>query len=439
MPLEQYFIQNTAAVAKFESDLRTLFDSSNLNQTEHRKEQVDLERLLELCTKGDAQGYPYIITKWWHFPSEKSEEFYLDTCYPLEISTSQGGRSMGHCSDFILFVYYSGARLNPQYNEAIHAEKVKRCPNSTFLHGEYPLWIQFESGARNFWMPNIEQVSIKQEKFISKTSKFLAKTQKTFTILKKYLEEKDLNIPIVRTFHSTPDPLYQLEIPGKRNFGRFFHANGHSGLKSTIELIECWKNHPDFPLLTIIGKNEVVELPNIRYHYFLNISELRRTQWENGIHICPSVREGFGHYINEARGMGAMLITTDFGPMNEFLNNNSGVLVKNSGLLHEDYQLFTNIQVKVSANGICDAVKIVLGKSYTTREEMGKSGRVQFQDDYKKMKQSKTELKLDTVSYFRGFSISNDQVDDFLWNLEKKISSHAQSLGMQVECNSCLI
>ena len=43
-------------------------------------------------------------------------------------------------------------------------------------------------------------------------------------------------------------------------------------------------------------------------------------------HLCPSEYEGFGHYINEARSTGALIISTDAAPMNELVKN--GILIK---------------------------------------------------------------------------------------------------------------
>lgn len=42
-------------------------------------------------------------------------------------------------------------------------------------------------------------------------------------------------------------------------------------------------------------------------------------QAEHPIHVCASEREGFGHYINEARAAGALVVSTDHPPMNELI------------------------------------------------------------------------------------------------------------------------
>lgn len=45
------------------------------------------------------------------------------------------------------------------------------------------------------------------------------------------------------------------------------------------------------------------------------------------VHVCPSSREGFGHYINEARSVGALVVTIAAGPMNELVQDGkSGVV-----------------------------------------------------------------------------------------------------------------
>lgn len=41
-----------------------------------------------------------------------------------------------------------------------------------------------------------------------------------------------------------------------------------------------------------------------------------------------SEREGFGHYLNEARSVGALILTTDHAPMSKLIDGTNGILVR---------------------------------------------------------------------------------------------------------------
>jgi len=45
------------------------------------------------------------------------------------------------------------------------------------------------------------------------------------------------------------------------------------------------------------------------------------------VHLCPSLTEGWGHIVNNARAVGAVVITTDAAPMNELIDADCGFLV----------------------------------------------------------------------------------------------------------------
>lgn len=64
------------------------------------------------------------------------------------------------------------------------------------------------------------------------------------------------------------------------------------------------------------------------YRELAEFEDVRRLQNSHGIHVCVSEREGFGHYINEARAVGALVVTTNHPPMNELITEETGVLVQ---------------------------------------------------------------------------------------------------------------
>ncbi len=107
-------------------------------------------------------------------------------------------------------------------------------------------------------------------------------------------------------------------------------SGGHQ--KGTAEIIEAWCRHPEWPHLTILaGKSPIAvedahNLTVIRE--WCSDEELRRHMQRCGVHVCCSNSEGFGHSIVEAMSCGALVITTDFPPMNELINESRGVLVR---------------------------------------------------------------------------------------------------------------
>lgn len=125
------------------------------------------------------------------------------------------------------------------------------------------------------------------------------------------------------------------------DFTQFLHVKGKSRFKNTQTLLNFWMKNPNLPLLNIVhhgdeninGYLEISEPfyvhSNIKIHqYKMKKEKLKFLMNTCGFHICCSSTEGYGHYINEARSVGAIVVTTQFPPMNSFLKEDYGVPIQ---------------------------------------------------------------------------------------------------------------
>jgi hypothetical protein len=111
---------------------------------------------------------------------------------------------------------------------------------------------------------------------------------------------------------------------------RFLHLAGRSPLKGTARLRELWRQHPDWPPLTIVqdGADPGTGAANLTVHCgFMGDEALRTLQNAHRFHLCTSEAEGWGHYIAEAMSVGAVTFTCDAAPMNELVAAERGVLI----------------------------------------------------------------------------------------------------------------
>lgn len=118
---------------------------------------------------------------------------------------------------------------------------------------------------------------------------------------------------------------YRPSLARKMDFSRYLHVAGKSRVKGTGAVIKAWSDNPSFPRLILLRHHtgtdftipENIKLINQR----ISTNSLLKLQNESGIHLCPSKTEGFGHYLMEAMSAGAVVITTDGPPMNEFIKD----------------------------------------------------------------------------------------------------------------------
>ena len=199
--------------------------------------------------------------------------------------------------------------------------------------------------------------------------------------MSKYLND----IEKVEKINWTSECKYMDNI--KMNYNSFLHVKGQSRFKQTQVLLDLWIKHPDWPMLTITHYGNCnlngyldIKVP-IKIHENITIYQHKMTKTmlsilmnQNGCHICPSFIEGFGHYINEARSCGAVVITPNCPPMNEFINNN-GILIQTNNIKKYNLGLYCTI----SEEDLEQAILEYLNLSFFDRKEMGNNSKKMFE------------------------------------------------------------
>lgn len=115
---------------------------------------------------------------------------------------------------------------------------------------------------------------------------------------------------------------------------KYLHIAGQSRSKGTGAVFASWK--PTYPEMVFTKLNNFQKYtihPDNITTVFERMSDKKMYALMNGyyFHLCPSEYEGFGHYIWEAKSCGAVVITTDAPPMNEFVEDGvDGFTVKPS-------------------------------------------------------------------------------------------------------------
>lgn len=124
---------------------------------------------------------------------------------------------------------------------------------------------------------------------------------------------------------------------------KFVHTAGSSGWKGTRQVVDCWLSETGLPPLDLymnegafvglLGKEYKSQVQSTDHPVNVKLGgvptlEFDKLVADTAFFLCPSVMEGYGHYMNQARASGAVVVTTDVHPMNELITSNDmGVLV----------------------------------------------------------------------------------------------------------------
>ncbi|OWZ07857.1 hypothetical protein PHMEG_00019691 [Phytophthora megakarya] len=368
----------------------------------------------------------------------------LKKCPDVDIYLPDGIRGPGYCEDAVAFTKYLHSRLLPLWvledkffdpdtnTEVMYYDLCPLTPMLFFNHyfDDRPTRSEWPKEKPIYIMPNIEMRELTAKEYWS-VDAVLCRTLTCDQRVKAWYaqEGNPRNTKVFYTkFTSSDTATHAVEMIGEENIRpknfakvRFTHTAGSSTYKGTEQVLDCWLSHPNFPPLdlyvheTIYGErfqatydDAILEATNVNLiRKRMDVAGFGKVLAESSFFLCPSTQEGYGHYIDQARASGGVIITTDVHPMNELISSKDmGVLVKTERESSADMLLggaytgrhglkaVEGLVAKFSAQDVCESVEYVLRTSPQQREAMAEQVRRQYHEDTKFFAQRMIQLRL---------------------------------------------
>ncbi|GAB9477482.1 hypothetical protein Gpo141_00014561, partial [Globisporangium polare] len=270
----------------------------------------------------------------------------LRECPDVDIFLPTGLRGHGYCEDAIAYAKFLESRLLPLWalDIPLFDEKLNRtvtyhelCPKTPILLFNHfwdgvPDAPTFPKDKPVYLMPNIEMYEL-DEKHWWNVDVVLCKTHVCYDrVTKWYAQEGNKrNTKVFYTRHTSSDVANfartHLGADGisPKDFKnvRFLHAVGGSAHKGTRQVLDCWLSRPDFPPLDLfIHESNFKGGYEAHYAERIQKSQINLTSHnldpigfgkaiaEASFFLCTSRMEGYGHYINQARVSGGVILTS---------------------------------------------------------------------------------------------------------------------------------
>lgn len=264
----------------------------------------------------------------------------------------------------------------------VHFHDIWQQPERTFqvnLFVELLSYDWIKAGKKNLILPNPECFPDFLSRHLEHTETILCKTRSSYLYSFQEWPKREF-------LGFTSRDLYDPSV--EKDYTSCLHVMGKSRMKGTEILLKAWEQHPDLPPLTIVSSlpdfYPAKKMPKgVEWiDRYMEEEELKQLMNQKGLHLCPSIAEGWGHYIHEGMSTEAVVITTQGPPMNEFIDESCGALI----LLREHDPcalLNRGLACFVSPESIADAVRSVLSKTEQEKAALGKKARERYLNNHK--------------------------------------------------------
>ncbi len=244
-----------------------------------------------------------------------------------------------------------------------------------FLERIFPAWLK--SAKVNLLVPNQERFPERHLSRLKKIDLALCKSRHAQQIFEanecdtKFISftSKDLN-------RETIAPDYE----------KFFHLAGKSTLKGTEVLLDLWRKHPEWPVLTLVQhQSNAPEADSVPANVVLRAEYLEQDELvslinSHGVHLCPSRSEGWGHYIVEAMSCKAVVVTTDGPPMNELVTEERGCLVE----FQREEQRHLGMNYFVDVDMLEGVIERLIALNVEEKKKMGEKARLWYEENHRR-------------------------------------------------------
>jgi glycosyltransferase involved in cell wall biosynthesis len=234
-------------------------------------------------------------------------------------------------------------------------------------------------------IPNPEWTQKNTVSRISEMNLILHKTHYSFAIFQKIFE----GLTHVKHFYLGFTTLENTSFRVK-NFTQISHFRGPGVARNTDKIFQVWNKRQDLPLLRVkfhssdrslafLSTIGWIRKNNIEFKYGFTTDEeyFQDLSESGGIHLCTSEMEGFGHYINESRMIGAVPVVTNGFPMSELVDNNSGFLIQPSATEKMGF----GVRFKITLEDLENTIDDILHEPPSVLEEKGRNARHRYEID----------------------------------------------------------
>lgn len=164
---------------------------------------------------------------------------------------------------------------------------------------------------------------------------------------------------------------YIPEVPKEK---MMVHLAGASSAKGTTEVLQAMRKLPHHRIILASEKPWPNCPANVQQMGRMEADAFVVLQNRAAIHLCPSSYEGFGHYINEARSVGACIITTNAEPMDELVNGSMGYGAMVSHVTTQNLAVHKH----VDANSLAEMIELAMGLELPSLLNLGLNARAAY-------------------------------------------------------------